>query len=54
MRAHDPSVQHPSGLPTEPDAGPADDRPNRAARRGKHASSVRSRGRGAAPDVRGA
>jgi hypothetical protein len=61
MRAHDQSGQHPSGqhpsgrLPgAEPDAGTADNRPNRAARRGKHASTVASRGRGAAPHARGA
>ena len=62
MRAHDqsaqyPSGQHPSGrLPgAEPDAGTADNRPNRAARRGNRAGPQPAQGHGrAAPHARGA
>jgi hypothetical protein len=55
MRAHhsDPTQSAPA-VPL-PDAAPTDDRPNRAARRGRRGDTVPgAHGRGAAPHARGA
>jgi hypothetical protein len=54
MRTH-PSDPTPSAPVQLPDAGPTDERPNRAARRGNRKGSVPgSHGRGTAPHARGA